>query len=446
MNLKKKATIGLKKLKLLLKPNMETLTKEPVTSQTFAQKFNAVNPKSPWELQFRQEANKALTQTELPTTRNENWRYTRLTKLFNFPFESINQTHNNSTFSNNLQAQIIDGDYIENNIINTNIKALNVITEIENNTEFVTKHLGSLTKTNPNYFTWLAQSKFTTGFFIHLSKGNQTTQPLHVKVIANANNNGQNLKHLILVEDNASVEINFELECNAQQFAFVNQTIEIICGQNSKVTFNQITYKAQNLHAINQIYVLQNKNAHFQSNQFQFGGSLIRNFIQVTQQGEHTETHLYGLNFGKNNHHIDTQTFINHALPNGFSSELYRTVLNHKATGVFNGKVLVAQHAQKTNAFQANNNILLTDEATMNAKPELEIYANDVKCSHGSTTGQLDENAMFYLQARGIPKKTALQLLVKAFSHEVAEKVQNHAVKSQVDEFIDRFFDQYEKQ
>src|SRR5690606_3939003 len=148
---------------------------------------------------------------------------------------------------------------IENNIINTNIKALNVITEIENNTEFVTKHLGSLTKTNPNYFTWLAQSKFTTGFFIHLSKGNQTTQPLHVKVIANANNNGQNLKHLILVEDNASVEINFELECNAQQFAFVNQTIEIICGQNSKVTFNQITYKAQNLHAINQIYVSQNK-------------------------------------------------------------------------------------------------------------------------------------------------------------------------------------------
>jgi len=179
-------------------------------------------------------------------------------------------------------------------------------------------------------------------------------------------------------------------------------------------------------------------NSNFKINTITLSGGLVRNNINITVAGENCETHMNGAVITKDNQHIDNHTFVDHQVANCFSNENYKYVLADKSTGVFNGRVIVQKDAQKINAYQNNGNILLSDQATINSKPELEIYADDVKCSHGSTTGQLDENAIFYLESRGISKEKAKKLLVSAFIGEVIEELDNKDfitfIKSQLEE------------
>jgi Fe-S cluster assembly protein SufD len=165
-------------------------------------------------------------------------------------------------------------------------------------------------------------------------------------------------------------------------------------------------------------------------------GQLIRNNLNVDLNDEGAECNMNGLYMMKSDQHVDNHTLIKHVAPNCLSNELYKGILNEQSKGVFNGKVMVMPYAQKTNAFQSNANILLTDEAQVFSKPELEIYADDVKCSHGSTTGQLDEEALFYLQTRGMTEDGARNLLLYAFAKEVLEKLSNKALKEEIDQYI----------
>jgi Fe-S cluster assembly protein SufD len=171
-------------------------------------------------------------------------------------------------------------------------------------------------------------------------------------------------------------------------------------------------------------------------NTFTLSGLWTRNNTTIRLDGEHNECNLNGFYIPNQREHIDNHTIIDHEQPNCQSNELYRGVLLDKSTGVFNGKVFVRQDAQKTNAFQSNGNIVVSDAATMNSKPELEIYADDVKCSHGSTTGQLDDEAMFYLQARGLSKDSARKLLINAFAEDVLEKLVNPELREIVEETV----------
>ena len=169
-------------------------------------------------------------------------------------------------------------------------------------------------------------------------------------------------------------------------------------------------------------------------------GNLIRNNINVSLAGEGSECYLNGLFLGSGNQHIDNHTLVNHDVPNCYSNELYKGILTDKAKGVFNGKVIVKQDAQKTNAFQYNGNLLLSDEAQIYSKPELEIYADDVKCSHGSTTGQLNKEALFYLESRGISKEGAKHLLVYAFAQDVLEKISLPELREKIDAYLAKRF------
>ena len=182
--------------------------------------------------------------------------------------------------------------------------------------------------------------------------------------------------------------------------------------------------------------VSQEKDSVFTDHKVTTEGSLVRNDLIATQKDRNCETNMYGLYFLSGAQHVDNHTLVNHAVPNGYSNELYKGVLGGTSTGVFNGKILVQQDAQKTNAFQSNKNILLSKEATVNTKPQLEIFADDVKCSHGATTGQLDEDALFYLKARGIPEKQARSLLTIAFANDIAEKITIDSVRSYVEDLI----------
>jgi Fe-S cluster assembly protein SufD len=170
-------------------------------------------------------------------------------------------------------------------------------------------------------------------------------------------------------------------------------------------------------------------------------GGIVRNNLNIVLDAEYCESHLYGLYYQKNTSHIDNHTVVDNAKPNCFSNQLYKGILDDTATGVFNGKIFVRQDAQKTNAYQSNKNILLSDSATVNTKPQLEIFADDVKCSHGCTVGRLDEEGLFYLQSRGITEKNAKSLLLHAFASDILENIQLPQIREYVDQQISQRLD-----
>ena len=163
---------------------------------------------------------------------------------------------------------------------------------------------------------------------------------------------------------------------------------------------------------------------------------MVRNNLNIVPDAEGCETNLYGLYLLKGKQHVDNHTLIDHKKPNCYSNELYIGIMDGKSTGVFNGKVHVRKDAQKTNAYQSNKNILLTDDATINTKPQLEIYADDVKCSHGATTGQLDRESLFYLRSRGIGEEKARSMLLAAFTREIIDKIKIEPLRHKLDKLI----------
>jgi Fe-S cluster assembly protein SufD len=217
---------------------------------------------------------------------------------------------------------------------------------------------------------------------------------------------------------------------------FTNALTEVITQTNAVVDF----YKIQNDHLhsslIDNTWVKQFKNSNCTVDTFSFGGKLTRNNLNFTLADQHAESNMNGITLIGKDQLVDHHTFVDHAMPNCNSNELYKGIFDENAKGVFNGKVMVRPDAQKTNAFQSNNNLLLTDSASIDTKPQLEIYADDVACSHGCTIGQLDESALFYLRSRGIAKKEAQAMLMYAFANDVLENIKLAELKDKLNRII----------
>jgi Fe-S cluster assembly protein SufD len=227
---------------------------------------------------------------------------------------------------------------------------------------------------------------------------------------------------------------------NAQK-CFGNTKIQIQLDEGAKLILHKIQHGIKDNFIISRESVDQSANSNLTVHTHTSDSSFVRNDSIIRVNGSNSETNLFGTYLLKGNEHVDNHTCIDHLASHCLSNELYKGVAGGTATGVFNGKVFVRQDAQKINAFQSNANILTSDFATINSKPELEIYANDVKCSHGSTTGQLDEDAVFYLRARGISEKGAKELLVQAFINDVFSKTENTHVKEILESTIASYFE-----
>jgi len=218
---------------------------------------------------------------------------------------------------------------------------------------------------------------------------------------------------------------------------WVNSLTEIFVQTDARLDHVVLQTAGEGVRLVQHTTVRQQKQSLYNNYTFTLpGAELVRNDLQARLEEDHTETHLYGLYLAAGGQLVDNHTLVDHQKPNCFSNELYKGVLLEKSTGVFNGKVYVHQDAQKTNAFQQNNNLVISKQATIDSKPELEIYADDVKCSHGSTVGQFSEDALFYLRARGLGEETAKALLITAFAFDVTEKLRNEAVEAYVNELI----------
>lgn len=279
------------------------------------------------------------------------------------------------------------------------------------------------------------------GFFLYVPKGVIIEKPIQlINILRGDADFMVNRRLLIILEEGAQARL---LVCDHtmdKKKFLSSQVTEIYAGKNAVFDYYDIEESSLNTNRITSTFVDQAEKSNVLINGITLHNGTTRNNYRMTFSGEHAEAHLCGMAIADKKQSVDNHTFIDHAIPHCTSNELFKYVLNDSSTGSFSGRILVREGAQKTSAYQTNRNLCATKEAHMYTKPQLEIYADDVKCSHGATVGQLDENALFYLRSRGIPEAEARMLLMFAFTNDVIENVRMDALKDRLRQLVEKRF------
>lgn len=379
-----------------------------------------------------EEANCFLETRDFPTTREESWKYTRLTKL-------ANSTFSGSVSNDLLEIRFVHSDsyrfVFENGDLTEISDGINALS-LKNVSSDKLNHIAL----ENHFFDAINLAYAEDGLFMEIEANQQLDKPIEIVHVSNGNKI-TNLRHIFQVKRHAKAEITISYVSSDESSSFVNVVSCIELEDGAHLTINKLQTESGTDFHFSREAVKQEKNSNFTLNTLTFNGNFVRNDVNVLVNGQNAETNLNGAYLVKNNQLVDNHTIVDHLVANCQSNELYKGVLYDKSTAVFNGKVFVRPDAQKINAFQSNGNVLLSDDASVNSKPELEIYADDVKCSHGSTTGQLDENAVFYLRARGLSEKSAKELLVSAFISDVLNKIENEEVLNFTNSYLNKEFD-----
>ncbi len=390
---------------------------------------------------IREEAKSQLKTLEFPTSKTEYWKYTRTNKIIkgdykiSFPQGAIDldisiPAKNCLVFVNGyFNEELSWGE----NQLDFSFTSLS---EAKESSEPLKTHFSNVSKED-EIFSVINTAYHQDGAYLHVPKNVQVEESLYVVHIVNGSQVINNPRNFFFIESGAKANVVMKTISTESNGSFTNMVTEVFVHQNAEFEINKIQDQGNSEFQIANEDVYQERDSRFKINTFTLSGSIVRNNLNIALRGQNTQTWLNGLYPAKENQHIDNHTFVLHREPNCESHELYKGILDDNSTGVFNGKVYVHREAQKTNAYQSNSNMVLTETASANSKPELEIYADDVKCSHGSVTGQLDEEAMFYLRSRGMSMKSARAVLLNAYAADVIEHVGPEAVREEIEQFID---------
>lgn len=389
---------------------------------------------------FRKDTFKKFQSIPFPTIKNEEWKYTNLRELVGTEFTSNTSAAPSAAVaeSEGTNLYFVNGVFSKDSIDASLAEGL-TITSLSDAIEKKlpeSDKIGTLAD-NEDKFVSLNTSFLHQGIYIHVAKSKSIASPINIfNTHSGTDKSFSNPRVFIVAEENAEVKVSEQSETSSTEEIFENFVTEIIVKKDARVHYLKVQPDNPSLNHISNVAATQASNSFLHCSTLTLGGKLVRNNLHVQLNGEHSETYMNGLYMLSGKSHVDNHTAIDHTQPNCYSDELYKGILDESSRAVFNGKVFVRQAAQKTNAFQSNKNILLTDEATMNTKPQLEIWADDVKCTHGATSGQLDEEALFYLQARGLSPKSAKGLLLEAFAHEVVDRVEFPTLTESLKEII----------
>lgn len=301
----------------------------------------------------------------------------------------------------------------------------------------VLTHLGRLADFKDHAFNALNTALFLDGAFVHVREGAIIEAPLHILyVTTGASASLLPVRNLFIAERNSSAHIVESYVTLAKSHYFTTAVTEVVCEEDAALEHTKIQLESLEAAHIARLHVRQQSRSRFSSHVFGFGGSLVRNEIYPILDGDHIECLLNGLTVIGGEQHVDNTTVIDHAKPDCFSRELYKGIYGGRASGVFSGTIIVRPNAQKTNAIQSNNSLLLSGDATIDTRPQLKIYADDVKCTHGATVGQLDENALFYLRSRGISRELGMALLIRAFASDIVSHVGLEPLRRYLEEIL----------
>ncbi|MGZ3864128.1 MAG: Fe-S cluster assembly protein SufD [Bacteroidia bacterium] len=302
--------------------------------------------------------------------------------------------------------------------------------------DILKKHLGKYAPANGDALAALNAAYADRGFFLHITS--VIEKPIVIHHITSVEGTVfLNTRNLVVIEKNSQATIT-EITYPSKGKCFKNSVTEIYVGEHAHCSHTMVQNAGETNHSVNTTKTNQETYSSYTNNVFTFSGALVRNNLSTAINGQFAEGHLNGLFITNGTQNVDNHTLVDHLKPNCQSNELYKGIVNGKSSATFNGQIFVERDAQKTNAYQSSKNILLSNDATVNAKPELEIYADDVKCSHGTSTGKVDENALFYLKSRGIGEESAKKLLLHAFAHEVISAVKTEPVQELVIELFEQ--------
>ena len=400
-----------------------------------------------------QKAFNALNTFGIPTAKHEEWKYTRISNLFNKEYAFIPRSSAISISAKDINAIRLPGHEQANELVFVNglySSALSIIRsaslivlpleEAAGNEyrEIVSNHLGHSSNYLKDGINALNTAFVHGGVFIHVKKGQSVEHPVYIYNITNARTENifSQPRSLVHISENAQVQLIETYVTIGLGESFTNQVMEIVVEKDAIVEYYKIQNDAGHANQVSTTHIRQIGKSYTHTVVISLNGGIVRNNLNLVLDAERCEAHLYGLYFPIGKTHIDNHTVVDNVKPNCLSNELYKGVMNDNATAVFNGKIFVQPQAQKTNAYQSNKNILLSDTASVNTKPQLEIFADDVKCSHGCTVGQLDEEGLFYLRSRGVNKKTAMSLLVHAFAIDILEHIKPEPIRMYVDQLI----------
>ena len=400
--------------------------------------------------QKRRDAIDYFDKLGFPTVKHEEWKYSNVNSLIKQTFDFNTATNFDRSDVAALDIPNLEGNvlYFVNGIYQP---ALSVIVSpaeslkissfseaIKAQPEVLETYFAKYANYQNESFTALNTAFAHDGVVIEVPDNATVEQPIILRFISDARtaNAASQPRNLIVVGKKAEVKIAESYRTLGQHAAFVNTVTEIIVGQNANVQHYKVQNDTQKAYHIGTTQVSQADNSHFYSVTVTINGGFVRNNLNIVLDGQHCEAFMYGLYFPNGKQHIDNHTLVDHAKPNSYSNELYKGILKDQSTGVFNGKIFVRPDAQKTNAYQSCRNVVLSDEASMNTKPQLEIYADDVKCSHGTTTGKLNDEAIFYMRSRGIPLAEAQTLLMYAFCEDVISQIKIDPIRAYLEAMI----------
>jgi len=401
---------------------------------------------------IRTEAMKSFEAYGFPSKKLEAWKYTSLNSVLKqdfalFPKEEVALDYKDikQYFVNDLDSYkivFIDGVY-SSHLSNTTHEKFDVCLMSSALTQNRFKAVMDVyfnTIVKEDGLTALNTAYAKEGAYISVPKNTATDKPIQIVHFTTGVGDAVMLqpRNLIVVEDNSEVKIIERHQNLSNKKSFTNSVTEIYTGKNSHVDYYKIQNDTANATLVDNTFVEQRDNSVCSVHTFAFGGDITRNNLNFYQKGQGIDSILNGVTILEGKAHVDHNTLVEHLEPNCESHQDYKGIFDDRAIGVFNGKIIVDQIAQKTNAFQSNNNILLSDKATVNSKPQLEIFADDVKCSHGCTIGQLDESALFYMRSRGIATKEAKALLMYAFANNVLDSVKIPQLKNRINKIIAR--------
>jgi Fe-S cluster assembly protein SufD len=403
------------------------------------------------QAELRSDAARIFEEQGFPTRKWEDYKYINpeavLKKGFGFRTEMMrgvtaNDINQFTLVKDAIVAVIINGVYsAELSRVKNLPEGITItgIAEAVDSNKTASSHFGKYASPSADPFIALNTALNNGGVFIHIEKKTITTTPIQIVHISdNEVASFFQPRNLIVAEEFSEAVVIESYESIGPVKSFTNAVTEVYVAPNAKLDHYRLQVESDIAQQMNTLNASVSGNSLYNTYTFTLGGSFVRNNLNVLFTEKNGEAHLYGLYPITGTQIVDNHTVVDHAVPNCMSNELYKGVVNEKATAVFNGKIFVRQDAQKTNAFQTNRNILLSDDATVNTKPQLEIYADDVKCSHGTSTGKVNEEAMFYLQARGIGKESARALLIRAFAEEVVDHVKIEELRNYIDSRIDR--------
>ncbi|MCA9727219.1 MAG: Fe-S cluster assembly protein SufD [Candidatus Eisenbacteria bacterium] len=426
---------------------------EPVSERSvFQETFEAQGrPGEPaWLAARRRDAMAAFGAQGIPTRKHEEWKYLDLSGVSEIPFRHLAPEQHPRLTAEDLDSALrsatggvtdsvleqlgemrivfVDGRYAPGlsqvPSLPDGVVLMNLERALQEHATSVQQHLTKHATFEERPFVALNTAFLQDGIYLHLQRGARVTQPIHVVHVQTAGDvRTAHPRHLIVLEEGASASVVEDYLSNGGERTLTNPVTEIVLGPGARLAWHKLAREGARSTHLAGIVCRQERDSDLSTFSVTRGGKLVRNDLHDEQVGSGASCTLHGLTVLCGTQVADDHTTVVHRVPYGTSREYYKSILDERAEGVFNGKVFVLEGAQKTNAQQSNRNLLLSEEALMNTKPQLEIFADDVKCSHGATIGQLDPEKVFYLRSRGLDRETARTLLTQAFASDVLADV-----------------------